>query len=70
MVHVNHDFLNRAEGISFDEAVESGDGFELEGRRIPVIGLPALLRSERAAGREQDLADVAALQAISERSRG
>lgn len=64
------DVLNRAEGISFDEAVESGDGFELEGRRIPVIGLPALLRNKRAAGREQDLADAAALQAISGRSRG
>jgi hypothetical protein len=36
----------------------------LEGRRIPVIGLEALLTNKRAAGRKQDLADVAALEAI------
>lgn len=59
------DILNRAEGIRFDEAVESGDAFEIEDRRIPVIGLKALLRNKRAAGREQDLADVEALEAAS-----
>jgi predicted nucleotidyltransferase len=55
------DILNRADGISFDEAVASAGAFDLEGRRIPVIGLQALLTNKRAAGREQDLADVAAL---------
>jgi hypothetical protein len=58
------DILNRADGISFDDAIESGDGFELEGRRVPVIGLRALLRNKRAASREQDLADVKALEAV------
>lgn len=55
------DILNRAAGITFDEAVADGVTFELDGRRVPVIGLQALLRNKRAAGREQDLADVKAL---------
>lgn len=63
------DILNRADGITFDEAVGAGDGFDLEGRRVPVIGLEALLRNKRAARRPQDLADLAALEAIRRRSR-
>lgn len=58
------DILNRADGITFDEAVADGETFDLEGRRIPVIGRPALLRNKRAAGREQDLADVKALERV------
>lgn len=61
------DIVNHADGIHFDDAIEGGDGFELEGRRIPVIGLQALLRNKRAAGREQDLADVKALEVAAER---
>ena len=56
------DILNRATGIDFDEAALSGASFELEGRRIPVIGRDALLKNKRAAGRAQDLADVEALE--------
>lgn len=52
------DILNRADGITFDE----GQFFDLEGRRIPVIGKAALLKNKRAAGREQDVADVKALE--------
>ena len=63
------DILNRASGIGFEEATASGDGLELEGRRIPFIGLDALLRNKRAAGREQDLADVKALEAIAKGAR-
>lgn len=58
------DILNRADGISFDEAVAAGDSFEVEGRRIPVIGLEALLRNKRAAKRQQDRADVEALEKL------
>ena len=56
------DILNRATGISFDEAVADGLSFEVEGRSIPVIGRVALLKNKRAAGRAQDLADVKALE--------
>lgn len=55
------DVLNRADGITFEEAVASGDALEVDGERVPVIGLDALLKNKRASGRPQDLADVAAL---------
>ena len=58
------DILNQAAGIRFEDAIEAGDSFELQGRTIPVIGREALLRNKRAAGRAQDIADVAALEAI------
>ncbi len=57
------DIINRADGISFDEAVAAGDGLDIEGRRVPVIGRDALLKNKRASGRPQDLADIAALEA-------
>ena len=47
-----------------DEAIASSESVDVEGRRIPVIGLAALLKNKRAAAREQDLADVKALEAI------
>ncbi|HMJ10529.1 MAG TPA: nucleotidyltransferase [Polyangiaceae bacterium] len=56
------DILNRADGITFDEAIADGANFELDGRPIPVIGRAALLKNKRAAGREQDVADVKALE--------
>lgn len=62
------DLLNRASGITFDEAIAAGQGFELEGRRIPVIGLEPLLRNKRAAARTQDLADVEALESLPRRA--
>lgn len=58
------DVLNRADGITFDQAVAAGDAFEIEGRRIPVIGLAALLANKRASGRAQDLADVNVLERL------
>src|SRR4029079_18104484 len=48
------DILNRASGITFDEALADAEQFDLEGRRIPIIGLSALLKNKRAAGRPQD----------------
>jgi predicted nucleotidyltransferase len=58
------DILNRADGITFDEAIAESESFDVEGHGIPVIGLAALLKNKRAAAREQDLADVKALEAI------
>jgi hypothetical protein len=56
------DILNRADGITFNEAVAEGASFVLDGRKIAVIGLVALLKNKRAAGRAQDLADIEALE--------
>ncbi len=61
------DIRNRADGITFDEATAESGSFEVEGRVIPVIGLTALLKNKRAAAREQDIADVKALEGIKER---
>ena len=61
------DILNRADGISFDQAVAAGEAFEFDGRRIPVIGFEALLRNKRKAARAQDLADIKALEAAARR---
>lgn len=56
------DILNRVQGVSFDEVVADGATFDLQGRRIPIIGRSALLKNKRAVGRAQDLADVEALE--------
>lgn len=56
------DILNRAADITFEEAVADAGTLEIEGRRIQVIGLDALLKNKRAAGRPQDLADISALE--------
>lgn len=55
------DILNRADGITFDEAIAEGAWLALDGRAIPVIGRAALLKNKRAAGRPQDVADVEAI---------
>lgn len=60
------DILNRADGITFDEAIAEGASFMLEGRNIPVIGRAALLKNKRAAGRAQDIADLEAIASKSE----
>lgn len=60
------DILTQIEGMTFAEAwpnrieAEFGDGV-----RCPVIGLADILTNKRAAGRPQDLADVAVLERIS-----
>lgn len=63
------DIINRADGVSFDEAIAEGSSFTLEGRRIPVIGRAALIQNKRAAGRAQDAADVEALAAQGTREK-
>ena len=58
------DIINRADGITFDEAIADGTSIEVDGRTIPVIGRGALLKNKRASGREQDLADLKILQRL------
>jgi len=55
------DIINRADGITFAEAIAEGETFSIEGCEIPVIGRGALMKNKRAAGRPQDVADVKAL---------
>lgn len=58
------DILNRADGITFAEAMTDHGVLDVDGERVPVIGLGALLKNKRAAGRAQDLADVEALERV------
>ena len=59
------DILTKIEGLTFDEAwpnrIEADFSADV---RCPVIGLADILKNKRAAGRPQDLADVAALEKI------
>lgn len=55
------DVITRASGITFDEASVDAVYLDVAGRRVPVIGLAALLQNKRSTGRLQDLADVEAL---------
>jgi hypothetical protein len=55
------DIINRADGITFADAIADGESFNLEGCKMPVIGRGALIKNKRAAGRPQDIADVKAL---------
>ena len=64
------DILTQIQGITFAEAWPNRiEGEFGEGVRCPVIGLADIITNKRAAGRPQDLADVAALERIS-RVRG
>ena len=61
------DVLTKVSGPSFAEAWTSHvDAQFSPDVRCPVIGLDALLANKRAAGRPQDLADVAALEKLRE----
>jgi hypothetical protein len=60
------DILRRIEGGSFDLAYERRVDTEWEGAPVSIISLGDLIDVKRAAGREQDLRDVRAL----ERTRG
>jgi hypothetical protein len=59
------DIINRADGITFDEAIAEHSSIEIEGHIIPVIGRTALLKNKRASGRAQDIADVNILERLS-----
>lgn len=58
------DILTTIPGIDFDEAMQDGVSLEVDGRRIPIIGLDALIKNKRASGRAQDIADATILAAL------
>jgi len=58
------DVLTEISGVTFDEAWGSRVTVEVEGRAVGFIGRTALLRNKQAAGRPQDIADVARLRGI------
>jgi predicted nucleotidyltransferase len=58
------DILTNVSGITFDEALPGSMSFDLDGRKITVISYDALLKNKRAAGRDQDITDVKALERL------
>ena len=56
------DILTSIDGVAFDEAWCERKEFEIEGRRLSVIGREQLLKNKRASGRPKDLADIAWLE--------
>lgn len=58
------DILTAATALDFGEASQTTGRLDVDGRAIPVIGLDALLKNKRAAGRPQDLADVDSLERV------
>jgi predicted nucleotidyltransferase len=51
---------------SYEELRERALELELDGVPVVIVGLDDLIRMKRAAGREQDLADIRALTALDE----
>jgi hypothetical protein len=58
------DLLTTIDGVEFDEAWPDRASLDVEGRKIPVIGLQALIDNKRACGRPKDIADVQKLEKI------
>jgi len=56
------DILRRLEGVSLEQAFERKITTEWAGVAVDIIGFDDLLASKRAAGREQDMLDVRALE--------
>ena len=56
------DVLTEVSGLSFDEAWDSREERELDGRRLAFLGRDALIRNKRATGRPKDLVDAEALE--------
>lgn len=56
------DILNGIAGVNFDEAWERRTERTVDGQRICFIALQDLIAAKRAAGRPQDLIDIAKLE--------
>ena len=56
------DILRRIDGVDFDAAYSRRTQADWEGAAVSIIGIDDLIAAKRAAGREQDLRDVRALE--------
>lgn len=59
---VRIDILTAIDGVDFEGAWQRRLVVEIDGLKVPLIGRDDLIRNKRAAGRPQDLADIAALE--------
>ncbi len=58
------DLLTSVSGIDFAAATANSETLEVDGRAIRIIGIKALFENKRAAGRPQDIADIAQLEKL------
>lgn len=56
------DILTSIDGVAFDHAADHRDTASIEGILVPIIGRQQLIDNKRAAGRPQDIADLAWLE--------
>jgi hypothetical protein len=63
------DILTSIDGVEFEAACKRRKTVQAEGLEIPFLGLSELMTNKRAAGRPQDLADVAKLEAHARRTK-
>lgn len=56
------DFLNEIPGLNFDEAFRRGSEADFAGSPVSIVSIEDLIASKRAAGRPQDLLDIARLE--------
>lgn len=56
------DILTSIEGVAFDDAAGDRDTASIDGILVPIIGRQQLIANKRAAGRPQDVADLAWLE--------
>ena len=62
------DILTEISGVTYDEAMHDAVTGHLGGAPVRFMGIEAMIRNKRSAGRTKDLADVEALEEI--RARG
>jgi len=65
---VRIDILQRADGIDTEQTLERAMTVNIGDLAVPVISLQDLIANKRAAGRPQDLADVALLERVRSQS--
>ena len=63
------DVLTTPSGVTFDECWPDRLMVTIDQLQIPVLGLQGLIDNKLAAGRDQDLVDVAALRRVLRRKR-
>jgi hypothetical protein len=59
---VRIDILTAIDGVEFESAWQRRLVIQIEDQSVPLLGRDDLIRNKRAAGRPQDLADVASLE--------
>ncbi len=61
------DVITGISGVTFDEAWRGRVTHEVDGLKLPLIGLDELIRNKRASGRHKDLHDVETLERLAGR---